>query len=70
MVELYDSIIDKNLFIRRIYISVLTVEEGTSLHKPDSSEQLDLFTDYDKINQQQQEEDKILEKENKSRKHF
>jgi DNA polymerase V len=63
MVELYDSIIDKNLFIRRIYISVLTVEEGTSLHKPDSSEQLDLFTDYDKINQQQQEEDKILEKE-------
>lgn len=63
MVELYDSIIDKNLFIRRIYISVLTVEEGTSLHKPDSSEQLDLFTDYDKINQQQQEEDKILKKE-------
>ncbi|MDQ0360020.1 Y-family DNA polymerase [Breznakia pachnodae] len=63
MIELYDSIIDKNLFIRRIYISVLTVEEGTSLHKPDSSEQLDLFTDYDKINQQQQEEDKILKKE-------
>ncbi len=59
--ELYDKIVNKNLLIRRINLSAINIkyEEPTSTY-----EQLDLFTNVEKI----QEEEKNLEKEKRRQK--
>lgn len=61
--ELFESIVNPKLLIRRINISVNhVVPEGKSLANQ-GIEQLDLFTDYDELEKKREQEEKNLEKE-------
>ena len=46
VLELFDRITDKNLFVRRVNITANHVVDENSVVKSESFEQLDLFTDY------------------------
>ena len=61
--ELYDQIVDKNLLVRRINIVANRVVSEASLSKKESFEQLDLFTDYEALRQQEAKEAVALERE-------
>ena len=63
--ELFDNIINKNLLIRRISIAANHVINETEAADKASYEQLDLFTDYDTLQRerQQQKEKEAHEKE-------
>ncbi len=65
LLVLFDKITNKGLFIRRISMSFATYPEGTTLKPKKQVDQLDLFTDYEAIDKQKQEEAKYLEKERK-----
>ena len=61
--ELFDRITDKNLLVRRIYLTAnRVVEEGTAPDKH-PMEQLDLFTDYDAQSKLKAEEKAAMERE-------
>lgn len=63
VMELYDRIIDKNLVVRRIYVTAnRVVEEGAAAKAP-AFEQLNLFTDYEALQQKNQEEEEKLKRE-------
>lgn len=65
--DLYDQIVDKNLLVRRITIAACKVkseEEGLKLSEV-SFEQLDLFTDYSKLEMERNEKKEELEREKK-----
>ena len=63
VIGLFDRIIDKNLLIRRIYITAChVIEENTVVEKP-AFEQLNLFTDYDALEKRKQEEEAKLKRE-------
>ena len=64
--DLYAKIVNPNLLVRRINLTVnhvISEEEAISLIKP--SEQLDLFTDYEKKAQDEEEKAEDLAKERK-----
>lgn len=64
--DLYTKIVNPNLLIRRINLTVnhvVSEEEAASLTRP--SEQLDLFTDYEKRAQQEEEKAEVLARERK-----
>ncbi len=61
--ELYERIINKDLLVRRINLTVNHVVDEKSASKPTVPEQLDLFTDYEAIEKQQQEQQALLDKE-------
>ena len=61
--ELYDEIVDRNLLIRRLYITAEHVGEEEMVKKQETYEQLSLFTDYEKVEKERKEEAKSLEKE-------
>ena len=63
VMELYDQIVDKNLLVRRINIVANRVVSEASLSKKESFEQLDLFTDYEALRQQEAKEAAALERE-------
>lgn len=63
--DLYNKIVDSNLWIRRINMSANHVIPLSEVPIEDSYEQLDLFTDYAAIEKRKEEEQKILEKERK-----
>lgn len=64
--SLYDSIINKDLLIRRINISINNViNEDEAKCNHDSPVQLDLFTDYEAVEKAQKAENEILAKERK-----
>lgn len=63
VMELYDRIVDENLLVRRINISANHIAPETSVAKKEEFRQLDLFTDYDKLEQRQAEEEANLERE-------
>ena len=46
ILELYDKIVNPDLFIRRVYITANHVVDESLAEKKASFEQLDLFTDY------------------------
>ena len=63
--NLYDRIVDRNLLIRRINVTAnhLT-DEASALEKgKDTFVQMDLFTDYEALEKQKQEEENSLKKE-------
>jgi DNA polymerase V len=65
VVELYESIINKNLLTRRLTITachVLPASEGVELSES-GNEQMDLFTDYEQIEQQKKKQEQELKKE-------
>ncbi len=64
--EIYDSIVDKNLTVRRFNIGVgrlLTVQEVKKLEEDAPPEQLSLFHDYEAEEQAKKKEDAELDKE-------
>lgn len=65
MMSLYDSIISRNLLVRRLSLAANHVvsEEEAQAKQKESFEQLDLFTDYQERDRLRQEEKKQLEKE-------
>lgn len=65
VMRIFDTTVDPTLLIRRITIATLNVtpEESQPAQDEPHSAQLDLFTDYDKQRQQNEEDQKNLEKE-------
>ena len=68
--QLYDDIVDKNLFVRRVAVTANRVVEESMAKKEEeaSFEQLELFTDYEALEKQKAEEEADLEKERKLQK--
>jgi DNA polymerase V len=65
VLELFDRIINEKLLVRRINIVANHVVPESSIVKKEQYEQLDLFTDYEALQKQQEEENAALEKEKK-----
>ena len=63
IMELYDKIVDKNLLIRRISITANKLVSESDVKRSDDFEQLDLFIDYEALQQKRAEEDALLERE-------
>ena len=65
VLDLYDRIINPGFLIRRIYISANHVaDENTAANTP-AFEQLDLFTDYARLEQEREEEESERKRERK-----
>jgi DNA polymerase V len=62
---LFDCIIDRELLVRRIYLTAARVEDEASAPDKKAFEQLDLFTDYSAVQKQQAQEAAELEREKK-----
>lgn len=60
---LYERIVDKNLLVRRVTVTANHVAEERLAVREDGYEQLDLFTDYEAVQKQREEEKKALERE-------
>ena len=54
--ELYDGIVDKNLLIRRLYITAEHAMEEKKVQKQETYEQLSLFTDYEAVEKEREKE--------------
>lgn len=65
VLDLYERIMDKNLLIRRVTISANHVTEEHLAVQKEAYEQLDLFTDYETVCKQREEEKRALEREKK-----
>lgn len=63
--ELYDRIVDKELLIRRLNLTANNVIAQEKTPKGSVAEQLDLFTDYQKVQEQREKEARDLEREKK-----
>ena len=63
--ELFDRIADRNLLVRRINITANHVVDERAIVKTDSFEQLDMFTDYDAVQQKKVQEEAALLREKK-----
>lgn len=61
--ELYDRIVNKDLLIRRLNLTVNHVVDEAALNQRGKPEQLDLFTDYEALLRQRQKEQEALAKE-------
>lgn len=66
--DLFDRIVDKNLLIRRINISVNRVVDESAVQKTEKFEQLDFFTDYEALQDKKAEEDAEFAREKKIQK--
>lgn len=63
VMELYDKIVDKDLLVRRITLSANKLVPESLAEQEDSFEQFDLFTDYEALKKQKEEEKAALEQE-------
>jgi DNA polymerase V len=64
--ELFDQIVNPDLLVRRIYLTVnRVISEQQTLSHPKAAEQLDLFTDYEEEAKKQQAELESSQKERK-----
>lgn len=63
VMELFDRIINKDLLVRRVNITANHVVDASSIVESRISEQLNLFTDYDAIQQKCTEEKAVLARE-------
>ena len=61
--ELYDRIVNKDLLVRRLNLTVNHVVSQASVNQNPDPQQLDLFTDYEALEKQKREEKAALEKE-------
>ncbi|NBH73719.1 DNA methylase [Clostridiaceae bacterium] len=61
--ELFDQIADRNLLVKRIYITAAQLTPEASAKNPAAFEQLDLFTDYGLLERQRRQEESLLQKE-------
>lgn len=60
---LYDQIVDRNLLIRRVYVTANHVADENTAMKTGCFEQMDLFTDYDALERQRAAEAAERERE-------
>lgn len=65
VIKLFDDITDKSLLIRRINISVNHVIRENDAKTESKMQQLDLFTDYQELEEQNNREKELLEREKK-----
>ncbi len=65
VLDLYDRIINPNFVIRRIYISANRVADESTAADTPAFEQLDLFTDYARLEQERKEEEAERKRERK-----
>lgn len=63
VMELFDRIVDKNLLVRRINISVCKLIPEAEIKDERSYEQLDLFTDFEALEKQREKENAELARE-------
>lgn len=63
IVELFDGIVNKDLLVRRLNVTVIHVVSESSANQNTVPQQLDLFTDYEALAKQEAEEKAALEKE-------
>lgn len=63
IMDLFDRIINKELLIRRVYLTANRVMDESAAPDKQAVEQLDLFTDYDALHQRQAEEKEALLRE-------
>lgn len=63
VLELYDSIVNKKLMVRRMYVVANHTVPELSIRTEDNYEQLDMFTDYEKLEKQREMEKVQLERE-------
>lgn len=61
--DLYDRIVNPDLLIRRMYISVNNLVTEGDVKNTAASEQLSFFVDYEKLEREREEEAAALEKE-------
>jgi len=61
--QIYDSLVNKDLLIRRLNITVNDVVPESEVKKSHKFEQLDLFTDYEAVRQKEQKMQEQLDKE-------
>lgn len=61
--ELYDRIVNKDLLIKRLYVTANHVVSEKSVSEQKSYEQLDLFTDYEETQKIRRHEEQELQKE-------
>ncbi len=66
--ELYDCIVDKNLLVRRVSVAANHVVRESEAVESVVFEQLDLFTDYEALQKQNEEEEEALERERRMQK--
>ncbi|MCH3916513.1 MAG: DNA methylase [Spirochaetia bacterium] len=66
--ELFECIVDKNLMVRRVYLTANHVVDEGTVQKKDSFEQLDLFTDYAAAQEKKEAERVKLVREKKMQK--
>lgn len=64
VVTLFERIVNKRLLVRRMYVVASRLSESSSLQNQKPYEQLDLFTDYDELKKQREQEEEFLRKEN------
>lgn len=63
VLELYDKIVDRNLMVRRMYVVANHVVPEQSISDEQTYEQLDMFTDYEALENQRKQEAMELESE-------
>lgn len=63
VMELYDRIVDRDLLVRRITMTANKLVGEADVRETEAFEQLDLFTDYEKLRRQQVEEEEELQRE-------
>ena len=63
--ELFDRIIDRDLLVRRLYLTATRVSDEASVPDKKAFEQMDLFTDYAASQKQKVQESAELEREKK-----
>ena len=65
---IYDRIVDKSLLVRRFNVAVTHLLYQEEIKKEEVPEQLDLFTDYEKVEKERRAEDAELEREHRMQK--
>lgn len=61
--ELFERIVDKNLLVRRLNVTVNNVIDENLVDKEKFYEQMDIFTDYNKLDENRKKEKEALKKE-------
>lgn len=63
VLKLYDEIVDRKLTVRRITIAACNLISEKDVESNPQYEQIDLFTDYDALNEKREKQEKKLQKE-------
>ena len=66
VLELYDRIVDENLLIRRVYVTANHVVDEQTISEETEFTQMDLFTDYQAVAEEQKAEQEKTRKRAKA----